>query len=886
MVEVGRGAGPGSRFDWRLAQWSLHVPVIRTLFEQVVTPSNMRGLGLEEVLAWTSDALNRVERAEFFRRFEEEHAVQYFYEPFLEAFDPELRKSLGVWYTPQEIVAYMVERVDRGLREELSLPRGLADERVYVLDPCCGTGAYLVETLRRIKRTVDEEGTDALSANDLKKAAMYRVFGFEILPAPFVVAHMQLGLVLQQAGVPLGGDERAGVYLTNALTGWEPRKEPKPVALFPELEEERDLAEDVKQTKPILVILGNPPYNGFAGVGVEEERVLSDAYRTTRRAPAPQGQGLNDLYVRFFRMAERRIVEQTQEGVVCFISNYSWLDGLSFTGMRERFMDAFDEIAVDCMNGDKYKTGKVTPEGKPDPSVFSTKFNAEGIQVGTAIVTLTRKRQHAEVEAIGFRHFWGKEKSAALLHSLTEEGKNGDAHAYKAITPSVEIGLPFMPLQFESDYFAWALLPELFPVSFPGVKTSRDDVVVDIDRERLVKRMEQYFDVNISHEEMRRIAPKAMESGARFNAGTVRDYLLKRGFLSQNIVRYCYRPFDVRWLYWEPETKLLDEKRSEYDSQSFDGNLCFVSQQKPRRDWSPPQVVSKIGCLDLMDRGATCFPLLLRQPPTPRADLLTSHEPNGEDTDAPRPNLSDRARDYLRDLGAPDAAASLFFHTVAVLHAPTYRTENAGALRQDFPRIPLPATLDRLRASAALGRQVAALLDTEQQVAGVTSGALRPELAVVGVLRHASGGNLNPASGDLEVRAGWGHKGKGGITMPGKGRTVRREYSETERAAFASVPPHHHADAVKDRLGGQTLDVSLNDVALWSGVPARVWEYTIGGYQVIKKWLSYREHEILGRGLTGEEAREVTRIARRIAALLLLEDELDLNYQNSKAKQR
>jgi hypothetical protein len=193
------GRNRANKFRWREAAYSLHVPVIRTLFEQMVTPSNVRGLGLEDVLNWTADALNRVERAGFFKRFEEEHAVQYFYEPFLEAFDPELRKSLGVWYTPQEIVAYMAERVDRVLREELNLARGLADENVYVLDPCCGTGAYLVEVLKRIKRTVDEEGADALSANDLKEAAMHRVFGFEILPAPFVVAHMQLGLALPQS---------------------------------------------------------------------------------------------------------------------------------------------------------------------------------------------------------------------------------------------------------------------------------------------------------------------------------------------------------------------------------------------------------------------------------------------------------------------------------------------------------------------------------------------------------------------------------------------------------------------------------------------------------------------------------------------------------------
>ena len=113
-------------------------------------------------------------------------------------------------------------------------------------------------------------------------------------------------------------------------------------------------------------------------MAVEEERDLSNAYRTTKRAPAPQGQGLNDLYVRFFRMAERRIVEKSGEGIISFISNYSWLDGLSFTGMRERYLEVFDSITVDCLNGDKYKTGKLTPEGKPDPSVFSTEVQPRG----------------------------------------------------------------------------------------------------------------------------------------------------------------------------------------------------------------------------------------------------------------------------------------------------------------------------------------------------------------------------------------------------------------------------------------------------------------------------------------------------------------------------
>ena len=399
-------------FDWRITLWELHVPLIRGLFEQIAMPSKLGPLGLVEVLDRTGAALNRVEPEAFFARFEEGQAVQYFYEPFLEAFDPELRKELGVWYTPPEIVQYMVTRVDTVLRQELGIADGLADPRVYVLDPCCGTGAYLVAVLQRIAATLQEQGGDALLGADLKRAAIERVFGFELLPAPFVVAHLQLGLLLQTFGAPFSdsANERAGVYLTNALTGWVPPTGPKQRLLFPELEAERDAAEHVKRDVPILVILGNPPYNGFAGLAVDEERDLTNAYRTTRRAPAPQGQGLNDLYVRFFRMAERRIVEGTGQGIVCYISNYSWLDGLSFTGMRERYLETFDKIWIDCLNGDKYKTGKLTPEGEPDPSVFSSDFNPEGIQVGTAVTLLVRRQSHIDADTVRFRHLWGRTK--------------------------------------------------------------------------------------------------------------------------------------------------------------------------------------------------------------------------------------------------------------------------------------------------------------------------------------------------------------------------------------------------------------------------------------------------------------------------------------------
>ena len=327
---------PTGSFNWHEAVWHLRAPVLRALFQQLSDPGRLQPLGLVEVLDWTAAALDRVERETFFDKFSEGEAVQYFYEPFLEAFDPALRKQLGVWYTPAEVVRYMVARVDRALKDDLGIADGLAAENVYVLDPCCGTGAYLAEVLRSIAANLEGRGLGALTGARVKQAATKRVFGFEIMPAPFVVAHLQVGLTMQALDAPLSddGDERAGIFLTNALTGWEPSVQ-KPLP-FPELEEERDRAERVKQDSPILVILGNPPYNGFAGMAPdkEEERELSTAYRTTKRVRRPEGQGLNDLYVRFFRMAERRIAEKNGRGVVCFISNYSWLDGLSFTGMR------------------------------------------------------------------------------------------------------------------------------------------------------------------------------------------------------------------------------------------------------------------------------------------------------------------------------------------------------------------------------------------------------------------------------------------------------------------------------------------------------------------------------------------------------------------------
>ena len=765
-------------FDWRTAVWHLRAPVLRALFQQLSDPGRLQPLGLVEVLDWTASALDRVDREMFFAKFNEGEAVPYFYEPFLQAFDPDLRKQLGVWYTPTEVVRYMVARVDHALKEDLGIPEGLAADNVYVLDPCCGTGAYLAETLKRIAANLESAGAGALAGAKVKQAATQRVFGFEIMPAPFVVAHLQVGLTMQALDAPLSedGDERAGVFLTNALTGWEPRVQ-KPLP-FPELEEERDRAERVKQDTPVLVILGNPPYNGFAGMAVDEERELSEAYRTTKRVRRPEGQGLNDLYVRFFRMAERRIAERTGRGVVCFISNYSWLDGLSFTGMRERYLEAFDAIRIDCLNGDKYKTGKTTPDGQPDPSIFSTQGNPVGIQVGTAIATLVRKAEHTPAETVGFRHLWGQSKPEELIETSETESET----LYDSIAPVLPLGLPFAAMAVNGDWQDWPALPDLFPTSFPGVKTSRDSFLTDIDFNRLNKRVTDYFDPDLDHEEITHRYPSVMRPAARFNPRVVRDSLLKRDEPDDRsgIARYAYRPFDNRWLYWEAETKLLDEKRADYRPHVFDGNLWLSSAQHLRMGAREPQAcfTQHIGSLHLIERGANMFPAWLRD--------------EGLDLDGDglqrRPNLSAAAQGYLERLGL--GVEDLFHHVLAVLHDPAYREANAGALRMEWPRIPLPGWPDggelvaaeELAASAERGRELARLLDPETPAPGVTVAPLRPDIASIAVPATTDGRNMT--GDDFSVTAGWGHFGTGDAVMPGQGRAEERPYTAGERAAL------------------------------------------------------------------------------------------------------
>ena len=861
-----KGGSRGS-FDWKSASYTITVPMIRSLFEEIAKPSRLAPLDLMSALDRTGEVLNRVDRASFFRTFDSDEAVQHFYEPFLQAFDPELRKEMGVWYTPREIVRYMVERVDSVLRTELDIADGLADKSVFVLDPCCGTGAYVVEVLRKIEETLREKGSDALIGQDVQEAARERVFGFEIMSAPFVIAHWQVGNLLARLGAPIDTNkgQRPAIYLTNSLTGWEPPSGPMAtLALFPELEQERDQAEHVKRDVPILVVLGNPPYNAFAGTSPEEEEGLVEPYKEGLQAKWKIKKfNLDELYVRFLRVAERRIAS-TGRGLMCYISSYSYLSDPSFVVARESLLKQFDQIWIDSLNGDSRETGKRTPSGDPDPSVFSTPYNRAGIRLGTAVGTFLKHGERTTRAAVAYRNFWGTKKRQELIDTLSA---TPFYEQYERADPQSWNRLSFRPLNVSRTYRAWPKLPDLAalePVN--GLMEKRGGALIDIDPSALQARMQVYFDASIDWNSFELMGHPLAKDAARYKAKETRTKAVAaESYDSSRLVRYIVRPFDVRHAYFTGIRPIWNEPRPQLWNQFSHGNQFLMSRPfGVANPEGPPMFFTR--CLGDNDaqRGHSYYL------PYEKHDPVRGMIPSSSTA-----NVSIPARAWLKHLELPDpdknpeAAATPWHHALAITYAPQYLSDNADGVEIDWPRIPLPNARSLLDKSIALGAQVAALLDSEAEVPSVTCGTVAKHMRVLGGI----------SSTNLAVNAGWGSCDSQGRINPGHGRTKPRNWTEAEKKAMVAG---FAEDGIGETRGfnllGPAVDVYLNDTTCWCGVPEAVWNYVIGGYLVIKKWLSYREEAILGRALTKDEAREVTAMVRRLTALVLLSDQLDANY--------
>lgn len=409
---------------------------------------------------------------------------------------------------------------------------------------------------------------------------------------------------------------------------------------------------------------------------------------------------------------------------------------------------------------------------------------------------------------------------------------------------------------------------------------------MDIDRERLAKRMIFYLDSNNTDEEVKREVPVAMKDAARFNAIDTRRVLLQveanayeqalrthpqltaeqltSQLVDSRIKRYCYRPFDLRWIYWEMHTKLLDEKREDYVRARVEGGPVMLSAQANRRAFDPPCITRSLASLHVDERTALVVPLQALLPTLFHSNVL--HQ-----------NVSAAVQDSYPEEGQQ---TNLFFHALAIMHTPQYRTENSGALLGDWPRIPLPSTAELLTHSAALGRRLADLLDPESDLHLAAEWSFLARLSIADEYPEGTPDRDARNAARFALTAGWGGAGQGATVMPRRGDARERDYTSTEldRVATLAATQSLTIDDALSLLGPRCVDVYLNGASSWVCVPLRVWEYTLGGYQVLKKWLSYRELSLLGRPLHEDEARYFAQVVRRIAAILLMGTALDASY--------
>ncbi|MCL2001117.1 MAG: DNA methyltransferase, partial [Planctomycetes bacterium] len=679
------------------------------------------------------------------------------------------------------------------------------------------------------------------------------------------------------------GKERVGVFLTNALTGWEPPKEPKSQLPFLEMEVEREGANKIKRDKPILVVLGNPPYNAFAGTSPAEEAGLVDAYKEGLNTEwGVRKFNLDDLYVRFFRVAERRIVKSGW-GVVSFISNYSWSAEPSFVVLRKRLSDNFDKIWIENLHGNR-KISEYAPDGRTSETVFAIPGFSPGIRQGVVTSLWVRTGNERKKSAtIYYRDDLHDARAVERRRSLLASLKNKHFdRQYEKVIPVKADRYSFRPGKVSKQYRQWPSLTDLCAVPpMNGLMEKRGGALIDIDRVALEKRMRAYFDRKLDWDAYVRRGYGLTKKQAGFVPSVARKKALESDvFTPKNIVRYCVRPYDDRWCYYTAAPSVWNRPRPALWAQCWEGNSFFVSRLRTLSAYEgwPCFFVTGLSDDHLLMPDASCFPIRLKNGTRLRKrdeGLLFAALGDKPEEDEPAANLSTQARDYLAGLGIrnPDAdektAGLLWYHALAICCSPAYLVENAAAVRADWPRIPLPATARALRASAELGRTIAALLDAETPVPGVTTGKIRPGLRLIGVLFKEGGVQIDPNAGDLDLTAGWGHAGKDDVTMPGRGCVVERPMTPAERKAQGAAPSANQS----------TLDVFINGKVCWKNIPETAWNFTIGGYQVLKKWLSYREHSLIERALTLDEAEYVTSTARRLAVLAEMSLELDKNYQ-------
>jgi predicted helicase len=694
-------APPGNPFSRELAAYNLPKtnPFLRKLFAEIA------GVDMPDSIAWAVDdvveLLKHADMAEVLTDFGKgkgkEDPVVHFYETFLAAYDPKMREVRGVYYTPEPVVSYIVRSIDHLLRTRFNRPKGLADENTLILDPATGTATFLYFVIDEIRRKFAKQ---AGAWDDyVAKHLLNRVFGFELLMAPYAVAHLKLGMQLQETGYKFASDQRLGIYLTNTLEEAAKKSEH---LLAEWIAEEANAAAEIKRDKPILVVLGNPPYSGIsANRGQWITRLVEDYRQVDGRPLGEKKVWLADDYVKFVRFAQWRIAE-TGHGIVAMITNHGFLDNPTFRGMRQSLRRDFDEIYVLDLHGSTKKRQR-PPGGGNDENVFD-------IQQGVAITTFIRRPEHHGPATVFHAELWGTrpEKYERLLDCDVA------TVSWKELSPSTPYYF-FVPRneKHRREYERFWNVKDAFPMSTSGIVTARDHFVVDLDQADLKRRIELFCDPDESDEGVR--SRLGLTENYAWRVGQARRELIAERHRDRHFARVLYRPFDIRHIYYHPS--VVWRPREAVMRHMLAGkNRGILVTRQTRDEWgvlATGHIAGHKACA-AYDIN-TLVPLYL-YPDGEVPESLFDHE-NGR-----RPNLSARFVTELSDMielrFSPEGQGDLrktvgpediFHYAYAVFHSPTYRTRYAEFLKIDFPRLPLTSDLKLFRALAANGADLVAL---------------------------------------------------------------------------------------------------------------------------------------------------------------------------------
>ncbi len=682
-------------------------PFLRRLFNTIA------GADLDERISWAvddlADLLAKADIAailqDFGRATRRQDPVVHFYETFLTAYNPKLRELRGVYYTPEPVVDFIIRSVDELLKREFRLGDGLADasrvrlarsksgakgretyetHRVQILDPACGTGTFLHAIVATIRERFSANA--GLWAGYVVEHLLPRIYGFELLMAPYAVAHMKLGIQLKESGYDFGADERLRVFLTNSL---EEAHEMTGLPLFTQwLAEEAAAAADVKKNVPIMVVVGNPPYSGHsANKGPWITHLIEDYKKSPELKKPAQAKWLSDDYVKFIRFAQWRI-EQTGYGILAFITNHSYLDNPTFLDMRSSLMASFDDIYVLDLHGNSKKKER-TPDGEKDENVFD-------IQQGVAIVLMVKRTARVGRCVVRRADLWGARLSKyswLAEHDL-------DSTTWEDITPTQA---PWYFVKQDTDLLAeynrgWRIGDIFRPNGdpAPGIVTTHDDFAISWTREEAIEKVERLL-ATATEKEARELFTLCSQSQWGYDRARQE---LANGEWRNQLTPIQYRPFDIRWTIWNSNVAV--HRRERVNNHMIQENIAILvgpgGEVIGPGDWDVCFLSDHPTDYNLFRRGGNfLFPLWLY--PRDRESLFD------KDVHKREPNL---AAEFLTAVSAKLRGFSpspehVFAYIYAILFSRGYRLRYAEFLRREFPRIPLTSDVALFETLAKCG---------------------------------------------------------------------------------------------------------------------------------------------------------------------------------------